>query len=205
MGVGERPEMLDSVPSASSERENGNGSGRRPKKGATRRRGGAAAQSDVEVPVAGTSSRNTRDSRERSLHRLLAGLRAVNAGDFSVRLTSNGDPLMADIIDVFNSVTHKQARLVDEIARVSGSVGREGKMQDRVAIAGVGGQWVDGDRLGKQSDRRSRAADDRSLTRDKGRRRGRSVAEGGVGDRRETAARRVLPDRVDREPNGRPV
>src|SRR5262249_18800908 len=83
-----------------------------------------------------------RSSRERSLNRLLAGLRAVNGGDFSVRLAPDGDPLMSEIIDVFNSVTHKQARFVDEIARVTGSVGREGKMQDRVSMAGVGGQWV---------------------------------------------------------------
>ncbi|MEP6493463.1 MAG: HAMP domain-containing protein [bacterium] len=80
--------------------------------------------------------------RERSLHRLLTGLRAVNAGDFSAQIAPDGDPLMAEIITVFNSVAQKQSRLVDEISRVSGSVGREGKMRDRVAMVGVGGQWV---------------------------------------------------------------
>jgi len=94
------------------------------------------------MPVHSEPPKDRRASRERSLNRLLAGLRAVNAGDFSVRLTPNGDPLMADIIDVFNSVTQKQARLVDELSRVSGSVGREGKMQDRVSMSGAGGQWV---------------------------------------------------------------
>jgi HAMP domain-containing protein/CheY-like chemotaxis protein/signal transduction histidine kinase len=73
---------------------------------------------------------------------LLSGLRAVNAGDFSVRLVANGDPLMADIIDVFNSVVQRQARLVDEITRVSLSVGREGKMRDRISLSGAGGQWM---------------------------------------------------------------
>src|SRR6185437_10922640 len=85
-----------------------------------------------------------RGSRERSLHRLLDGLSAVNAGDFSVRLASNGEPLMAEIIDVFNNVTQKQGRFVEELGRVSTSVGREGKMRDRVAMTGVGGQWVIG-------------------------------------------------------------
>jgi methyl-accepting chemotaxis protein len=145
VGVGERPETLENEPVPSG-RGNGTGSdsangGRRPKKGATRRRG-AAASADVEVPLPGTPTRDRRASRERSLHRLLAGLRAVNAGDFSVRLTPNGDPLLAEIIDVFNSVTQKQAHLVDELSRVSVSVGREGKMQDRVSMAGVGGQWM---------------------------------------------------------------
>ncbi|MGE5099879.1 MAG: HAMP domain-containing protein, partial [Deltaproteobacteria bacterium] len=81
-------------------------------------------------------------ARERSLNRLLAGLRAANAGDFSVQLVPDGDPLVADIIEVFNHVVQKQARLVDEISRVSLSVGREGKMSDRVSMASVGGQWV---------------------------------------------------------------
>ena len=101
-----------------------------PAKGAAKRRPTSAAlaaltadpaDADVSIAVAHESAgaprgRNRgggddtdnpnqrRGSRERSLHRLLAGLRAVNAGDFSVRLTANGDPLMADIIDVFNSV-----------------------------------------------------------------------------------------------------
>ena len=133
-------------------------------KGAAKRRSTSAAMAamsaepadtDVSIAVAHESdagprnrggngtdnSSQRRGSRERSLHRLLAGLRAVNAGDFTVRITANGDPLMADIIDVFNSVTQKQSRLVEEIARVSTSVGREGKMRDRVAMASAGGQW----------------------------------------------------------------
>ncbi|HXT19018.1 MAG TPA: HAMP domain-containing protein [Gemmatimonadaceae bacterium] len=89
-----------------------------------------------------TAGKDRRASRERSLHRLLAGLRAVNAGDFSVRLAANGDPLMAEIIDVFNNVTQKQGRFVEELSRVSTSVGREGKMRDRVVMAGIGGQWM---------------------------------------------------------------
>ena len=148
MGVGERPEYLEEEqsPSRSGRGEgNGNGNGgRRPKKTAAKRRNAASVnvESDVEVPVEGEAGKDRRSSRDRSLHRLLAGLRAVNSGDFSVRLAANGDPLMADIIDVFNSVTQKQSRLVDEISRVSGSVGREGKMHDRVSMAGVGGQWT---------------------------------------------------------------
>jgi HAMP domain-containing protein len=99
--------------------------------------------SDIEVPIeADAPTKDRRASRERSLNRLLAGLRAVNAGDFSIELTPNGDPLMAEIIDVFNSVVQKQSRMADEIARVSTSVGREGKMSDRISVAGMAGQWM---------------------------------------------------------------
>jgi len=143
VGVGESPELINEDAPAGAERGNGGngGNGGRATRKSGRKR--AAGRDDMEVPVRGSAPpKDRRVSRERSLHRLLAGLRAVNAGDFSVQLAANGDPLMADIIDVFNSVTAKQARLVDEISRVSGSVGREGKMRDRVSMAGVGGQWI---------------------------------------------------------------
>jgi len=135
VGVGEKPELEQEIP----DQERGGGNGRGSRKSARKRANG----SDVEVPVPEhTATRERRASRERSLNRLLAGLRAVNAGDFSVELMPNGDPLMAEIIDVFNSVVQKQSRMADEISRVSTSVGREGKMSDRISVAGMAGQWM---------------------------------------------------------------
>jgi HAMP domain-containing protein/CheY-like chemotaxis protein/signal transduction histidine kinase len=81
-------------------------------------------------------------SRERGLRRLLAGLHAIDAGDFSTRLDPVGDPLMAEVAEVFNSVTTKQGRLADELNRVALSVGREGKMRDRATIGPAGGLWA---------------------------------------------------------------
>ncbi|MDB4878258.1 MAG: ATP-binding region ATPase domain protein [Gemmatimonadetes bacterium] len=166
MGVGEKPEILDEESPVGDGRGSGSG-GRRGKASASAKRAAktvkagakskrdaatvALDDSDVEIELStdeGDEGGNDdggdarRGSRERSLHRLLAGLRAVNAGDFSIRLSPNGDPLMAEIIDAFNNVTQKNARLVEEIGRVSTSVGREGKMRDRVAMSGVSGQWT---------------------------------------------------------------
>jgi HAMP domain-containing protein/signal transduction histidine kinase/DNA-binding response OmpR family regulator len=138
VGVGNSPEILDQDPSAGTNR--GNGSGTRRGKRAAKK---TVSESDVEVS-AGAPAKDRRMSRERSLNRLLAGLRAVNAGDFSVQLRANGDPLMADIIEAFNSVVSKQSRMVEEISRVSTSVGREGKMRDRATMSGAGGQWNSG-------------------------------------------------------------
>src|SRR4051812_49968807 len=78
--------------------------------------------------------------RERAMRRLLAGLRAMDAGDFSVRLEPVGDPLMAEIADIFNSVAAKQGRLAEELNRVALSVGREGKMRDRATIGPAEGR-----------------------------------------------------------------
>ncbi|HEX7018838.1 MAG TPA: HAMP domain-containing protein, partial [Gemmatimonadaceae bacterium] len=143
MGVGEGPEVIDQESPVQSPRANG-GAGRRGKKarGPAARSNKRGAASDVEVPVEDEPAKDRRVSRDRSLNRLLAGLRSVNSGDFSVRLTPNGDPLMAEIIDAFNGLVQKQGRFVEEIVRVSGSVGREGKMRDRISLAAVGGQWL---------------------------------------------------------------
>ncbi|HEV8235904.1 MAG TPA: HAMP domain-containing protein, partial [Gemmatimonadaceae bacterium] len=139
MGVGEGSEVFEQETSIPGTAE-GDRSGPR-RKSTTKKK--PRERDDVEVPLdADAPAKDRRSSRERSLNRLLAGLRAVNAGDFSVMLVPNGDPLVADIIEVFNSVVQKQSRLVDELSRVSGSVGREGKMSDRVAMSSIGGQWV---------------------------------------------------------------
>ena len=141
MGVGDTPEMLERESPATDTQPAGNG---RRKRRANAKR--ANSQSDVEVPLSSSrkrgASRDRETSRESSLKRLLAGLRAANAGDFSVELVGNGDPLMADVIASFNEMVHKQALFVEEITRVSTSVGREGKMTDRIAMNSAGGQWV---------------------------------------------------------------
>ena len=111
MGVGEKPEIVEQE---APDRERGTaGNGGNGSRGSARRAPRKrATASDVEIPIEERAAgRDKRALRERSLHRLLAGLRAVNAGDFSIELTPNGDPLMAEIIDVFNGVVQKQARL----------------------------------------------------------------------------------------------
>src|SRR5690242_18954530 len=85
---------------------------------------------------------NRGGSRERSLRRLLAGLRALDAGDFSIRIDAADDRLMGELADVFHSVATKHQRLAEELDRVALSVGREGKMRDRATIGPASGLWA---------------------------------------------------------------
>jgi HAMP domain-containing protein len=73
---------------------------------------------------------------------LLAGLRALDAGDFTIRIDAVDDRLMGEVADVFNSVATKQQRLAEELDRVALSVGREGKMRDRATIGPASGLWA---------------------------------------------------------------
>jgi HAMP domain-containing protein/signal transduction histidine kinase/CheY-like chemotaxis protein len=145
VGVGNNPDFLDDDETAEAP------PGRKGRKNSKKRAAATAAvgRGDVEVPVdsdetiaySGTKQER-RSSRDQSLNRLLAGMRAMNSGDFGVRLTPNGDPLMAEIIDAFNQLADKRSRFTDELVRVSNSVGREGNMRDRFNVGAVGGAWA---------------------------------------------------------------
>jgi HAMP domain-containing protein len=151
VGVGERPNYLEEQEEPAAEQRTGNG--KRGRRRPTGRRRAAADRSaaaqetnsnvavEREVPEQHSDASNRRSSRERSLSRLLAGLHAMDAGDFSIRLEPNGDPLMADLIFAFNNVAQRHNRLTDEMVRIASSVGREGKMRDRAAIGPASGQW----------------------------------------------------------------
>jgi HAMP domain-containing protein/signal transduction histidine kinase/CheY-like chemotaxis protein len=97
---------------------------------------------DVEVPGNGKNRPSARSAkRDKALRELLAGLRDMRAGDFSTRIEKNGDPLMAEIADVFNEVAANNQRLEWEMGRISRTVGREGDMSARADTEGLEGGW----------------------------------------------------------------
>ncbi len=75
------------------------------------------------------------------LHDLLAAMRALEAGDFDVRLALNGDPLLGEISEAFNRIASLNQRMTQEVVRVSTTVGREGQMADRASLGDVTGGW----------------------------------------------------------------
>jgi HAMP domain-containing protein/CheY-like chemotaxis protein len=76
-----------------------------------------------------------------SLEDLLEQLQRLQAGDFAARLPEVGDPLMADVARAFNGIAHRNARLAEEVVRVSTTVGRHGRMTDRTALPEAAGDW----------------------------------------------------------------
>ena len=91
----------------------------------------------------GSVARGSRNNRDRELRRLLKGLRDLEAGDFGVRLESNGDALIAEIFDTFNEIAERNQRLCEEFRRVAKVVGREGRMDERATIGHVSRAWAD--------------------------------------------------------------
>src|SRR3712207_1903296 len=73
---------------------------------------------------------------------LLAALRAVRKGDFSVRLPLDQTGIAGEIAEAFNDVVELNERTAAELRRISGVVGRDGRIGQRASVAGAIGGWA---------------------------------------------------------------
>src|SRR5512147_1752745 len=91
-----------------------------------------AGKSDVDSAAPGSPL---------ELQNLLQALRAMRAGDFSVRMTGEEDGLLGKIADTFNDIVAANQRMAEQIDRVGELVGREGQTRHRVKFGLSNGAW----------------------------------------------------------------
>jgi len=72
---------------------------------------------------------------------LLDALIDLKKGDFTVRLPIQYVGLDGKIADTFNEVVELNQKMAREIERLSRSVGKEGKLNQRASLAGLSGSW----------------------------------------------------------------
>jgi HAMP domain-containing protein/signal transduction histidine kinase/CheY-like chemotaxis protein len=89
----------------------------------------------AEEEEAGTSSLDTKA--------LLGALAALKKGDFTVRLPVEWVGMPGKVADTFNSVVEQNQSLVNELARLTRVVGKEGKIAERAFLGEVSGSWAD--------------------------------------------------------------
>ncbi|MEU6776921.1 HAMP domain-containing protein [Streptomyces sp. NPDC046759] len=77
-----------------------------------------------------------------ALNRLLVALVAMRDGNFRKRLTVSGDGVMSEIAAVFNEVADRNLHLTGELSRVRRTVGREGKLTERLETGACEGSWA---------------------------------------------------------------
>jgi HAMP domain-containing protein/CheY-like chemotaxis protein len=81
------------------------------------------------------------DQQAHPLSQLLASLRAVKEGDFTVRLPVDWRDQWGRVSDAFNEIVATNERMANQLALVGQVVGREGKTKQRVKIGTPGGAW----------------------------------------------------------------
>jgi len=72
---------------------------------------------------------------------LIAALRKLRRGDFTVRLPEDGPEADAEIALLFNEVVGLNQQITEELERLSQVVGKEGKIGHRVKVRGATGGW----------------------------------------------------------------
>jgi methyl-accepting chemotaxis protein len=75
------------------------------------------------------------------LEALLHALESASAGDLSVRLSARRSGVVGDLNAAFNRLAAQQTDLAKELGRVCRTIGREGRMTERAALAESGGTW----------------------------------------------------------------
>jgi HAMP domain-containing protein/signal transduction histidine kinase/CheY-like chemotaxis protein len=73
---------------------------------------------------------------------MVAALRQLRSGDFSVRLPHEGPHADAEIAALFNEVVALNQQITEEFERLSRVVGKEGRIEHRVKVSGATGGWA---------------------------------------------------------------
>src|SRR5205085_1934751 len=73
---------------------------------------------------------------------LLRALRALKKGDFTTRLPLDLTGIDGQIAEVFNDIVEMNESIASELARVCKTVGKEGRINQRLRVAGVVGAWA---------------------------------------------------------------
>ena len=88
------------------------------------------------------NGRGRRPSAERNANRrLLEVLRALKAGEFTVRLPEHGSGATREIARTLNEVIAHNESMARELERLNNAVGKEGQLGQRMALGDASGGW----------------------------------------------------------------
>ncbi len=96
---------------------------------------------------------------------IVAALRALRRGDFTVRLPEDAPGMDSEVANLFNEVVGLNQQMTREFERLSRVVGKEGKITQRGRVKAATGGWERRDPLGQRADRGHGAADRRGRAR----------------------------------------
>ncbi|MEJ8839836.1 HAMP domain-containing protein [Ramlibacter sp. AN1133] len=84
----------------------------------------------------------SQEAAEARSRQMLSALMAFAGGDFSARLPSDWSGVDARIAESFNQSISNADRITSEAARLSNTVGKEGRLTQRISAPGAVGSWA---------------------------------------------------------------
>ena len=98
-----------------------------------------ALKPDHEAPHA----RENGDGHEGRLRLILTAMLSFREGDFSIRLPMEWSGIDGRIAEAFNQTIAHEDRISREITRLSVTVGKEGRLQQRLSLPAAAGGWYE--------------------------------------------------------------
>ena len=84
----------------------------------------------------------TEGSPETQTRQILAAMEAFRDGNFSVRLPTHWSGTNAQVATAFNQTIAQKQRMSQEVARLTESVGKQGRLRERISLPGGVGGWA---------------------------------------------------------------
>jgi HAMP domain-containing protein len=91
----------------------------------------------------GKSNGSGEDVAAARSRQLLTAVMAFRDGDFSARLPADWPGIDGRIAEAFNQSLAYEGRISREVARLSVTVGKEGRLKQRMTVPGAVGQWAE--------------------------------------------------------------
>ena len=88
--------------------------------------------------------RASRAAAEARLRQMLSAMTSFRDGNFSVRLPADWEGTEGRIAEAFNEALAHEDRISREVGRLSASVGKEGRLKQRMSLPGAMGDWATG-------------------------------------------------------------
>src|SRR5829696_6775732 len=95
------------------------------------------------MPGHGMGAASTTIDSNQFSRALLSAMLSFRAGDFAARMPADLLGVEGKIADAFNDVVALSERRSRETSRVTHAVGKEGKLKQRMTVAGVAGGWAE--------------------------------------------------------------
>ena len=111
-------------------------------KGATKSTSASKADSKQPVQPSPTQQIPPQILPDDRSRQVLAALLAFSDGDFTTRLPTGWSGTEGRIAEAFNHTIANAARITDEAARLSATVGKEGRLSQRMSSPGAAGSWA---------------------------------------------------------------
>ena len=82
------------------------------------------------------------NGKDDHLHQILAVVVAFRDGDFTVRLPLSWPGIEGRIAEALNQTISHEARITEEVTRLSVTVGKEGRLKQRLSLPSATGGWA---------------------------------------------------------------